>query len=327
MQFNMLQEDSRIAPGMHIGNFDRNLYTTRKFVSKVVEITPDLAREFLERAGTHALHSTTRINIFAAVMADDKFKLTHQGIAFNWDGRLVDGYTRLQAVIKSGKSIIVQVTFGLDPADHAAIDTGATRRGKHVLRVAGLSPKVADPTASAIRLYLRYTDSLKVNRLVPVAQFTPQVVLDFMIENEDFLTVAEAVLAAKQPWRDVMSPGVAITLVYMALKKRHALDVGMAFIKGIGSFAGQDERHPILALYKALNKDKSKGPRKPEDTLAKSVRAFNKWVRFGNMGVVHGIGSLSATQAEEDDLPDDLVNLPVILQYAPNHHRNVNKLT
>lgn len=316
-------EKPRVAPGMLIGNFNREIFTTKQFVTKVIDITPDLAREFLERAGVVHNHSNARIEQYAATMAGAKWKLTHQGLAFNWNGKLVDGYLRLQAILKSGETEQMQVTFGLDPADYPAIDTGYGRKARHLLHLAGAPKGVTMGAEGGIKLYLRYTAALTGNRLPPASRIAPQAIHAFHEANPDFLRITEEVLGTKQTWKEVMSPGVALCLAYMADKKGHPVDVIKAFLKGIGNFAGQDERHPILVLYKTLHKDKEKGIPRPEESLAKSIRAYNKWVRKGKMNKVHGIGITKADDAEETDGARE-EHFPVIIKYLPVHHRNIN---
>jgi hypothetical protein len=75
-------------------------------------------------------------------MATDSWVPTHQGIAFNTAGELVDGQHRLHALILSGKTIVMMVTFGLpikiagkEMTTMDAIDRGKTRSVADQLKI------------------------------------------------------------------------------------------------------------------------------------------------------------------------------------------------
>lgn len=321
------EAERRWAPMMDIGNFDRRLFSSRQFVVKVIEITPEFAKELLERAGIVHNQSKARIEQYAATMVANDWRLTHQGLAFNWDGKLVDGYLRLQAIVKSNKTIAVPVAFGLDPKDYPAIDTGYARKAKHLLRLSGISASLSMSASQGIGLLVRYLEAMKEGKMPKSSRFSPQNILAFHLQHPIFLDVAEEVMGLKQTWREVMSPGVATALAYMAIKKGHPQDVVLEFIKSIGNFAGQDERHPILVLYKTLRKDKD-GQKmvKPEESLVKAIRAYNKWVRKGKMSRINGIGLQADDETDTDELPLERAHFPVIVEYRAHSHRDVNTL-
>jgi hypothetical protein len=60
-------------------------------------------------------------------MRAGNWKLTHQGIAFNCDGTLLDGQHRLAAIVKSGKDIQMLVARGVETENQVAMDDHAKR--------------------------------------------------------------------------------------------------------------------------------------------------------------------------------------------------------
>lgn len=65
--------------------------------------------------------------LFANLIRAGQFKPTHQGIAFDHDGLLLDGQHRLHACIDADMAIEVQVTFNMDRALFNSIDRGRIR--------------------------------------------------------------------------------------------------------------------------------------------------------------------------------------------------------
>lgn len=105
-------------------------------------ITPEKAAEYLSvNSGNRPLRKS-HIATLAAEMKRGNWQCTHQGIAFNDQGILIDGQHRLHAVLLSGASIEIQVTRGVKAPDHLAlkIDLSARRSAGDLLK---MSSKVA----------------------------------------------------------------------------------------------------------------------------------------------------------------------------------------
>lgn len=78
-----------------------------------VKITPTKARTWLENNFRNRPLKEDVIESYAREMTNGTWARTHQGIAFNDADELIDGQHRLHAVMRSGKSIWMMVTFGL----------------------------------------------------------------------------------------------------------------------------------------------------------------------------------------------------------------------
>lgn len=92
------------------------------------EITPDLAMKWLETNDNNRPVSAVRVQQLAKDMTDGVFELTHQGIAFDDDGKLIDGQHRLWAVVESKKTVTMFVCFGLPRSEVVHyIDDGRPR--------------------------------------------------------------------------------------------------------------------------------------------------------------------------------------------------------
>lgn len=100
------------------------------------EVTPDLAKEYLTLNKENRPLSPTKVEEWAKEMKQGKWKETHQGIAFDWDGNLLDGQHRLAAIVMSGRTIKLMITANLDPETYRVIDDGMARDSKDLLVVA-----------------------------------------------------------------------------------------------------------------------------------------------------------------------------------------------
>lgn len=107
------------------------------------EITPGLAEQYLKKNVGNRTLRPKLVNEYAWDMTRDVWKISHQGIAFDKEGNLIDGQHRLQAIIKSGKTIKSQVTVGLNKESVKSIDTGRSRTYDEAMTILGskLPPK------------------------------------------------------------------------------------------------------------------------------------------------------------------------------------------
>lgn len=104
-------------------------------------ITPEKALEYLEKAATAGIRnrsvSDARVAMLADAIRKGEWKVTHQGLAFDQDGRLVDGQHRLWGCYEAKKPIQIVVTRGVASADMTLIDRGRSRSLGDVLTIDG----------------------------------------------------------------------------------------------------------------------------------------------------------------------------------------------
>jgi hypothetical protein len=138
--------------------------------TSIVYITPEMAGEMLKR-NTNNLRriERPRVAFYVAQIKANKFRTTHQGIAFHKDGRLVDGQHRLAAIYESGIGVWLQVTDGLEDEDVVVLDQNRVRRSCDIARSLGRSETQTQfaiarilLTGPAPRGYLPITDLLEV---------------------------------------------------------------------------------------------------------------------------------------------------------------------
>lgn len=94
----------------------------------VVTVTPEIAAKWLER--NHPQNrpiNWKRVEAMANDIRAGDWKLTHQAIAFDGQGNLIDGQHRLQAVVQAGTSVQMLVVRNDEGSFHDPIDRGVSR--------------------------------------------------------------------------------------------------------------------------------------------------------------------------------------------------------
>lgn len=98
-------------------------------------ITPELASEWIDgRADNRRLRRAT-VETYAGDMKSGSWRLTHQGIAFNERGQLIDGQHRLAAIVLANVTLEMWVAYGLDGDAQLDMDRHAKRSVSDSLRV------------------------------------------------------------------------------------------------------------------------------------------------------------------------------------------------
>jgi len=100
------------------------LYEGEGIETLTILVTPEFARDALARNIINRPLSETHVQELMWDLRAGAWPLTHQGIAFNVKKELVDGQHRCHAVIRTGISVLVRVTFNLEVDFTAPIDTG-----------------------------------------------------------------------------------------------------------------------------------------------------------------------------------------------------------
>lgn len=121
-----------------------------------ITVTPQYAAEVLasQNDGNRPV-SKARVSRYANEMRRGRWLHTHQGIAFDVNGRLLDGQHRLAAVVEAGVDVVMQVTHDADPKTFGVIDTMKTRSLTDILVLGGY-PTNASNCAAVLRMVAGY---------------------------------------------------------------------------------------------------------------------------------------------------------------------------
>lgn len=104
-------------------------------------VTPELAERLLARNdGNRPLRwngALRCVEAYAKAMVAGDWRLNGEAIIVSADGLLNDGQHRLHAVISSGVSVPMQITFGVERDTRHTVDQGAARTPGNILAMRG----------------------------------------------------------------------------------------------------------------------------------------------------------------------------------------------
>lgn len=120
-----------------------------KQTTAIETITPRIANSYLEFNNNNRPLRKTHIRSLAFDMMNGDWQVTHQGIAFDTTGRLIDGQHRLHAIIEAGVPIQMLVTRGCSSSSFSILDRGANRSPSDIL---GWPKKITEVIMLAVRI-------------------------------------------------------------------------------------------------------------------------------------------------------------------------------
>lgn len=119
-------------------------------------ITPATAAAYLATNADHqrrlSAHIVTR---YAADMRSGRWMQTHQGIAFDANGKLIDGQHRLSAIVESGASVGMIVYRNAAPESICVIDDNYTRSIQQTMKILDGVAISNFEKATGTRMFLR----------------------------------------------------------------------------------------------------------------------------------------------------------------------------
>jgi hypothetical protein len=251
-----------------------------------MKVSPAQAREWL------AVESDRPIRpIKAATMAklrhaleSGEWRLTHQAIALDPGGFVLDGRHRLTAIGEQRKHVPCLVAFDCDPETYQVIDTGTARTPADTLRVAGYTDvnvlAAAARQAHAYPLVVGGTDTLDS----ATGRMTSAEVLSIVESDEgkivqDSLTLGTRLThgVGRYGWRSAAAALVAV----IAAHTNHGEDTQREFVNRLASGADLAIDSPILAYRRWLILDTGLASHPPQwrrtGSMALGIKAWNQY--------------------------------------------------
>ncbi|MER6499919.1 hypothetical protein ABT218_11105 [Streptomyces sp. NPDC001455] len=246
-------------------------------VSRIVRVTPEIAERFLSRASVNRRLDMGQVRALAEAILRGEWKLTHQGIAFDKAGELLDGQHRLHAIIEANTPVEMLVFDGLPKEVFPVLDTGKRRSAADTLLSTGA--KYLPLLSSTIRHVILF----KTMPNDPWRGVRAHVSNDRILAayNEDKDRYGEAVTIGRELSKHLFASRTAVAAgFFLTTEVAPAADID-EWISGLKSGASLDPGDARLALRevpKDIQKRGSKRRMGMRDQVAIYIKAWNAWV-------------------------------------------------
>lgn len=256
-------------------------------IVETVLLTPDDAQKLLAVSEGQSQRNIKKASVERLVHAIEtgQWRLTHQAIALDSSGIVIDGQHRLHAIARCGVPVQVQIARDVPRSSFDVIDTGTSRSPADVLRIAGHTQVVI--LAAATRMVLTYdvvmgtTDTFNAVR----SRFTAADIVR-EAEGDRGLVTSQAIVPAASIANALGRNGYTTWLTALIVIMRSTPGVNpttaLDFLGSLRDGANLSPGSPILTLRRYLSSDgglirTSQGER-AQVGLATSIKAFNRWV-------------------------------------------------
>lgn len=240
--------------------------------SITVDVTPDLASEWLSSCNTHNRKLVdAHVERLANEMRAGRWQLTHQGIAFSSNRVLIDGQHRLWAVMISNITVPMRVYFNEPPDTLAVVDTVRPRTNDEIISLAGGMGTVTQRELATLRAMIAGLGSYE--------RMTAGQESEVLACHREAVAFALDILP-KSRFRGVATSvvrGVLARAFYSADhgKLRHFADVLQS------GFGADESDQPVMLLFHFLVEIANRHAGRPEcrERYAKMERALSAYLR------------------------------------------------
>ncbi len=246
--------------------------------SRVQKITPGKAVEMLAANTANRPLSRSTVRAFAEAMRRGDWLVTHQGIAFDTRGVLVDGQHRLAAVVEADVPVEMTVFTDVEADTFDVLDTGKKRNAADVLAIEG--EKSSTMTAAMVRTVWLFENRPDLNWSGGAAGVTNHQIVQSLEQHpklREFLPVGEQIAAATGM---IKSAAGAASYLVAQKSKRAELD---DWYEGVIDGAGLAKSDPRLlfrrVMFSMARKQAGQVMRRREtrEHVALYIKAFTAW--------------------------------------------------
>jgi hypothetical protein len=256
------------------------------------DISPERAAEYLRGNAAGRSVNKNAVEMYARDMAAGNWQLTHQGIALDENGILIDGQHRMQAIRRANVTVRMYVTKGAPRETFGVIDIGRGRSMADRFHIDGR--KHATQLAAVTRKATMWNAGMPWQRkIVP----TRDEIAKTFDEHPDLDEAAQ--FAHAWPARRTLAPAMAGFSWW--LFSRIDRDDATYFMEALRTGSNLERGDPILALRDRLTSDRhshnradyASGYQRQEISLALTIIAWNHYRKRNKISKLQLPSSLS----------------------------------
>jgi hypothetical protein len=152
-------------------------------------ITPSIAADFLSKNTKNRPLSERRVCAIANAINNGEWRLNGDAIRFSAAGELIDGQTRLSAIIRSGIPVESIVVFGLPDDAFGTIDiNGSARTASDVLAIKGIKYyKLCAMVAQCVLIWeasgVTFVGNISKSRMITTTEIADRASSDLLLQN------------------------------------------------------------------------------------------------------------------------------------------------
>ncbi len=240
--------------------------------TELINVTPDMAMRFLEKNKLNRSLTDRHINFLASQMRENKWLDTGDTLKFDEQGNLLDGQHRLNAIVKSGKTLPMLVVKNVNKKAFEVMDTGKVRTGKDVL--SAMKYGHSSLLSSSVKSILLYFGGQYSHNKIGKSSFsTNPKVVEFVKKNEEIHEIVAHIHKIHSKFKLITASHLVFLYWIFAAKNQNDVDT---FFDQLTTGVDLKADSPIKALRDRLIKEiTSKRKMQAREKLALCIIAWN----------------------------------------------------
>lgn len=219
-------------------------------------ITPAIAREYLKKnTDRNRKLSKKVVENYAATMREGNWYATHQGIAFNAKGELIDGQHRLKAIIEANVPVVMNVTRGVESENgFFAVDIGRKRTMADTINMSDeILPEICRSRVAqeTVKAFMRYAMKLRQHPIFTDAA----VITDYIQRHSNELRLIAALDARMSHKLNATLRAAMLLALYRGESYAAIEAFAVCFAKLITDTSGNYNNKAALALRDETKRD------------------------------------------------------------------------
>jgi hypothetical protein len=218
----------------------------------VMLVTPEIAQDWLENRN---LHNRRKSNVtarkYSKTIRGERWKCTHEGIAFDRDGFLIDGQHRLMAIVETGitvKMFVIPFVEGMDEDTFGVLNSGNRRQAAQMLHFPGSAAAAAAAKILGV-VDDSFSDGTHVTGGVVATNAENDEVLDVVDDWPELRSLTTSTSAAYKTSRIPQS--IHLAMLAQASRTRYAPRM-QSWIEGLSTGIGlgeEDARRFVMRRF------------------------------------------------------------------------------
>jgi len=219
-------------------------------------ITPAIAADFLKRNTKNRPLAENRSWSIANAIKNGEWRMNGDAIRFNESGELIDGQTRLSAIILAGIAVDSLVIFDLKDDVFSTIDiNGSARTASDVLSISGMKYyKLCATIALAALSWEKTKSSFLASSAKRNNQITTTEIAD-RARNDDLIQIIAEEYSLSKQFRKLVSGRIFGYVRYATM--RFDREKSNSFFEKLETGANLEPDSPVLLLRDYLAREKS----------------------------------------------------------------------
>lgn len=217
-----------------------------------MKITPEIAQDWLTNRNSPSNRNLSEYVAarYAKVMTEGRWMPTHQGIAFDSEGWLMDGQHRLRAVVLSGCVVEMFVIPDCDSATFAVLDNGHKRQASHLIKTP--EPK----TVAAAARILAVVTGVYIGTRTEGGVYDGSMPTDIILDVADsWPELSDMAVASNGPYKyGKINKPMHVAILAQACRTRY-VDRIPSWIDGLTHGVGLQANDPRLLLRNRFIRD------------------------------------------------------------------------